>query len=306
MNFPPRFVRAGLDRLDAVQQRFKPSAFIVAVVKRYGDDRGGMYAALITFYGLLSVFPLLLLFVTSASMILGPNSAAEKRLVNSALSQFPVIGPKLEENIHALSSGSWLAFVSSFLFLLWGSLGITSALQMASHRAWRRPRHEEPNVLIRTGRGLLLLAVIGLSVVLTTVVAGISTSGYLRNFSVLVGLGALLGGAIVNLGVYFMALRILAPDGTGWKSLMPGTLVGGLGWTGLQQLGGYLINHQLHRTTEIYGFFAIVLGLIFWLNLGAQLFLYATEINVVGVQHNWPRGLFEPSEEVKAELGEAS
>jgi uncharacterized BrkB/YihY/UPF0761 family membrane protein len=34
------------------------------VIKKYGDDRGGQMAALITFYGFLAVFPLLLLLVT--------------------------------------------------------------------------------------------------------------------------------------------------------------------------------------------------------------------------------------------------
>ena len=92
MTFPPRWLRRILDGIDALQQRFKFSAFLVAVAKRHGDDRGGQYASLITFYGLLSVFPLLLLFITAASRILGPNSKATQNLIHSALSQFPVIG----------------------------------------------------------------------------------------------------------------------------------------------------------------------------------------------------------------------
>jgi len=303
VNFPPAFVSDGIDALDRAQRRVRPAAFAVAVVKRYGDDRGGMYAALITFYGLLSVFPLLLLFITIASMILGQNSAAEKSLVDSALSQFPVIGPKLASNIHVLSNGNWFAFTASFLFLAWGALGITSALQMASHRAWRLPRSEEPNLVIRTARGLLLLSVIAAAVVLTTVVAAISTSGYFGHFSPMVGLGADIGTGIVNVIAYFVALRVLAPVHAGWKTLAPGAIVGGLAWTGIQQLGGYLIHHQLQRTSEIYGFFAIVLGLIFWLNIGAQLFLIATEITVVADCHDWPRGLRDPSDEVAAERG---
>jgi membrane protein len=37
--------------------------FPYAVVKKYGDDAGGRQAALITCYGFLSIFPLLLLGV---------------------------------------------------------------------------------------------------------------------------------------------------------------------------------------------------------------------------------------------------
>ena len=294
-----------VDVIDRLQRRFRVSAISVGVIKRYGDDRGGMYAALITFYGLLSVFPLLLLFSTVASRLLGPDSKATKSLINSALEQFPVIGTRLSANVHALSRGNTLATVVSALFLLWGALGVTSALQTASHRMWRRPRFEEPDVLKRTARGLLLLGVVAASVVLTTAAAALSSSGYLRQFSTILPLAIFIAQVIVNIGSYLLALRILAPPGTSWRALVPGTIVGGLGWSILQQVGGYLISHQLHRTSEIYGFFAIVLGLIFWLNLGAQLFLLSSELNVVLATSAWPRGLTEPSDEVKAELAKA-
>jgi YihY family inner membrane protein len=294
-----------LDALDRLLQRFRPTSVGVAVIKRYGDDHGGRESALITFYGTLSVFPLLLLLTTLASKILGANSSATQRIINSALEQFPVIGTRLKDNIHSLAQGSWPAFLGSCLFLLWGALGITSSLQMASLKMWRRPRFEEPNLLVRSWRGLRLLGVLAASVILASVVAGISASGYLRQFSEVLNVGALVVGALINLSAYFLALRILAPREVGNRSLLPGTLMGGIGWTALQQTGGYLLSHQLHRTSEIYGFFAIVIGLIFWLNIGAQLFLYSTELNVVLSEHAWPRGLREVSPEVAAEIAAA-
>ena len=302
MTFPPRWLQRILDRIDALQKRFKVSAFVIAIAKRHGDDRGGQYASLITFYGLLSVFPLLLLFITAASRILGPNSTATKNLIHSALGQFPVIGTHLETNIHALATGSTFALVASALFLLWGALGITSALQGASNEAWRVPRHREPNLWIRTGRGLLLLGVIGVSVVFTTVSASVAASGWLVHFSKLASPGLIVLGILLNLGAYLVALKILAPSARPWREVLLGAVLGGLTWSLLQHVGGYLLSHQLHRTSEIYGFFAIVLGLIFWLNNGARIFLYATETNVVFATHDWPRGLYEPSEAAKASL----
>jgi YihY family inner membrane protein len=302
VSFPPRWLKAILDRIDRLQQRHQVAAFAVAVQKRYGDDRGGMYSALITFYGLLSVFPLLLLFITAASRILGPSSSATQSLVNSALKQFPTIGSSLAANIHALNKGHGLATVASALFLLWGALGVTSALQASSHEAWRRPRHHQPNLWIRTARGLLLLGVIATSVILTTVSASFAASGYLTQFSSWLAPALIVVGALINIGAYLLALKILAPKPTGFSTLLPGALVGGIGWSALQQVGGYLISHQLHRTAAIYGLFATVLGLIFWLNLGARLFLYANEINIVRAQRAWPRGLFEPSDAAKASI----
>src|SRR6202046_4060246 len=93
-------------RADKAQQGVRPVAFAVGVFKKFGDDRGGSLAALMTFYGFLSLFPLLLLLVT----ILGFFGASEHsfvgRVENSAFSQFPVVGTKLSTNIHGLHDRS--------------------------------------------------------------------------------------------------------------------------------------------------------------------------------------------------------
>jgi uncharacterized BrkB/YihY/UPF0761 family membrane protein len=47
--------------------------FPYAVVKKYGDDAGGRQAALITYYGFLSIFPLLLLGVAVLSRVLADH-----------------------------------------------------------------------------------------------------------------------------------------------------------------------------------------------------------------------------------------
>ena len=58
--------------------------------------------------------------------------------------------------------------------------------------------------------------------------------------------------------------------------------------------GGYLVGHNLKHASEVYGFFAVVLGLLSWLYLGAQLTLYAAEVNVVRARRLWPRSLLQP------------
>ena len=44
---------------DRLQRRYAVLGFPYAVVKKYGDYGGGREAALITYYGFLSIFPLL-------------------------------------------------------------------------------------------------------------------------------------------------------------------------------------------------------------------------------------------------------
>jgi YihY family inner membrane protein len=267
----------------------------VAVLKKYGDDRGGSLAALVTFYGFLAVFPLLLLFVTVAGIVLGGNKEAEQRVVNSALSEFPVIGDKLASSITALHRATPLAFVVSAIGLLWGSLGVTNHLQQASARIWDVPRHKEAGLLPRVAHGLLLLGTIAAAVLGSAVLAGISTIGGGKQAApAAYWAWTLIGAVAVNLAAYLVALHILAPKGTAWRCLLPGMVIGGIGWTVLETVGGLLVSHFLRHSTELYGLFATVLGLVFWLSLGSQLFIYASETNVVLLRHLWPRHLDDP------------
>jgi uncharacterized BrkB/YihY/UPF0761 family membrane protein len=62
----------------------------------------------------------------------------------------------------------------------------------------------------------------------------------------------------------------------------------------LQAVGGYFISHQLANTSDTYGTFAVVLGLLAFLYLEAELTLYAVEINVVHEYRLWPRSVAPP------------
>jgi hypothetical protein len=54
------------------------------------------------------------------------------------------------------------------------------------------------------------------------------------------------------------------------------------------------LTHGNPRSPKEYGASALVLGLIGFLYLAAQVTLYASEINVVRARHLWPRGLVQP------------
>ena len=71
-------------------------------------------------------------------------------------------------------------------------------------------------------------------------------------------------------------------------------MIAGVAWQVLQAVGGFLVGHYLRHTSQVYGGFAIVLGLLFWLYLGARLTLYAAEVNVVAARQLWPRSLLQP------------
>ena len=81
---------------DELQQRHAWLAFPVAVWKKFGDDQAGNLAALIAYSALVAIFPLLLVLVTVLDIVLKNDPELQQKLLNSALTQYPVIGPQLQ------------------------------------------------------------------------------------------------------------------------------------------------------------------------------------------------------------------
>ena len=65
-------------------------------------------------------------------------------------------------------------------------------------------------------------------------------------------------------------------------------------WTILQALGGYFIGHVLNKQSDAGKTFGLVIALLVWLHLGAQVTIYSAEINVVVTRRLWPRSLLGP------------
>ena len=277
-----------LARIDRWQQRHGPTAFIFAVVKKFSDDRGGSLAALLTYYGFLAIFPLLLVLVTALRILLRNNVTLQHDLLNSALADFPIVGTQIRKNLHGLP-GEGIGLVVGLVVLLWGSMGVAQAGQHAMAEVWNVPVRSRPGFLPRLGRSILVLLIIG-----TGVIGGATLTSFVAGHSLLLELAAFLLGVLVNGLVYLGAFRALTPKAVPTRDLRLGALIGGAAWTVLQAVGGYLIARQLRHSSELYGFFAIVLGLMAWLVLAAQLSLYSAEINVVRARRLWPRSLTPP------------
>ena len=280
-----------LRRVDGTQQRLGPLAFGFAVIKKFGDDRGGLLCAMLAFYGFLSIFPLLLLLVTVLGFLGGGPHSLAHRIEASAFSQFPLVGSKLSSNIHALHSGNTFGLVVGILVVLWGSQGALQAAQFAQAEIWHVPASVRPNFWARLGRAALMMVVLAVFLVATTVLAGLVTIG---NHGTWAAIGAVVLSLVLNVTLFIVAFRVLTPRQIEWSELWPGAIVGGVGWTVLQYVGGLLVEHNLRNTSKVYGSFALVLGLIAFLYLSAQMTVYAGEINVVRARRLWPRSMVQP------------
>jgi YihY family inner membrane protein len=286
----PKRVEIGIRKIDRFQQNHGALGFPFAVMQKFGNDQAGGKAALIAYYGLFALFPLLLLFTTILGYVLHDNEKLRKDLVDSALGNFPIIGTQLRSQVHSLT-GSALAIVIGALLLLYGAIGLGLATQNAMNTVWNIPYVRWPPIILRYLRGAAVLALLASSTIGSTVLTG---------FATLVSHGwpdralLLVGSLVVSFALILVAFMVTTADPLTWRDLALGALLATVFWQVMQLIGGWYVGRELQHSTDTYGFFGIVIVLLVWIYLGAQAFLVAAEINVVQRYRLWPRSITQP------------
>jgi membrane protein len=277
-------------RADDAQRRHPVLAFPFAVLKKFGDDRAAQMAALIAYYGFFSLFPLLLVFVTVVSFVIENDPALQERLLDSILSRFPLIGADIEREIGQIT-GSTVALVIGLVLALWSGTAVVTTTQWAMDDVWDVPRAERPAFVRRVLRALVMLVALGASVVvsafLTALDGGVGFAGAVLEVL------SLAGTLLLSAALFAIAFRVLTVANVSWRDVIPGALVAAVSWTVLLMLGTWIVDRYVSQATAVYGAFAIVIGLLAWISLFAQLFLMAAEVNVVRVRRLWPRSLVD-------------
>jgi hypothetical protein len=136
-------VQAVLRRVDRYQQRHALVGVPFAVVRKFGDDRGGNLSILLAWNAFFAPLPLLLVLVTLLGYLLGRQPALQQRVLHSAFAEFPILGTQLAQNVHSLRANGF-GLVVGFAGSLWGARGITQAGQYAMAEIWNIPTKERP------------------------------------------------------------------------------------------------------------------------------------------------------------------
>jgi len=277
-----------LDRADSSQRRRPWLAFPLAVLKKYGDDQAGNLAALMAYYAFLSIFPILLVFVTVLGFVLRGNPELYRHLLNSALVEFPVIGDQLRfQGLH----GNWWVLAFSVLISLWGARGVATAAMTAFNGVWNVPHHLRPGFWPGLLRSVGLLLTLGVTLIVTGTLSGVGGAGRL---GLALRVGALLVSALLNVGLFLLAFRLATAPVVRIRDMLMSAVVAAVLWQMLLMVGALLLTHQVRPAQSLYGAFGVVLGLLGWLQLQAQITLYAMEADVVRARRLWPRAVAPP------------
>ena len=286
VSWPERQVR----RIDRFQQRHVVLAFPWAVMQKFGNDQAGGKAAPMAYYGLVALFPLLLLLATILGFVLAGNPALREQMINSALGSIPVIGDQLRSQVHPLE-GSNTALIIGIIGTIYGSLGVGFAAQNAMNTVWNIPFVRWPNIYKRYLRTFGVIGLLGLAVLsstaLTTFGTAIANGAAATVFSIV-------GSFLVNLGLFLLAFMVLTAESLRPRDVAVGVVCAAVFWQTLQLIGTWYVARGLAQASPTYGIFAIVITLLSWLYLGSQTTLLAAEINVVLRYRLWPRSVTQP------------
>jgi uncharacterized BrkB/YihY/UPF0761 family membrane protein len=269
---------------DGLQRRHSVLGFPYAVVKKYGNDAGGREAALITYYGFLSIFPVLLLGVAVLSRALASHPDLRERLVAAVVPA--ALRPTVEHSLATLPT-STVPLVVGLIGLLFSATGVVfSVYQTLNHVAAVPHRHRAPffSRYIRVFVMLAALLLGGLAVGALTVVATAlpGQPGVQRA-------AAVAGSALVIFALLLLAARLLLVRPAPFRALWPGALLGAVAVTVLLTIGAPLLARLVAKAGPVYGSFATVAGMFALLYLIGQALVYSAEVAAVRYARLWPR-----------------
>ena len=277
--------------LDSAQRRHSVLGVPIAVFYKFVDDQGPYLAAIISFYALLAIFPLLLLATSIFGFVLQGNPDLQAQVLDSTLATFPIIGEELGRP-NGLQ-GSTAGVVVGSLAALYGSLGLATALQNALNVAWSVPRNSRPNPIALRLKSLLLMTATGLFVMAITILSlfvsetntlGTDNDPYVLWLTRLANV--MLTGLLLTVVFRFAAAR---RHHIGRAA--PGAFTVAVLWLVLQLTGVWYTEQVLAGTEGMDATFGLVLGLIGLIYFAAFIGVIGIEVNVVLERRLWPRAL---------------
>ena len=271
--------------VDNWQRRRRWVAFPYAVVKKYGEDEAGYQAALLTYYGFLSLFPLLLVLTTLVGIVGGDHETLKQTILQGLTNYFPSFGDQLSKIQSIQKNGA--ALIVGILFSLYGARGVADAFRNGVNHIWETPKSQRPGFPKANLQSLAIIGVGGGGFLLASISSAVAAAaGHGPLFRII--------SIVLNLFILFWVFRLLInlalPNHLPSRNTRSGAAAAAIGLVTLQLLGNLILKNELRNLNAVYSIFALSLGLLFWLYLQAQTIYYAVEIASVRSMKLYPRG----------------
>lgn len=284
-----------LARLDRFQREHGWVAFPYAVIRKYLDDDGPRHAALITYYGFLSLFPLLLLGVAIVSRLLATDEELRHELITAIVPR--TLQPTVESAASSLPT-SPVALVIGVVGLLYSATGVVFAAYRTLNHVAGVPYRSLPNPIGAYARifAVVLLLLAGVLAGGSLAVAGAAVP-HLGAFDRLL---AAAGTGVSAFVVLLFGVRLLLVRKTSGRMLWRPAVLAALILALVLHVGGPVLTRLIKSAGPVYGAFATVAGLFTLLYLVSQALVLVAEIAAVRQARLWPRAL-DPADPTEAD-----
>ena len=259
------------EKLDEYGERWKWFGTVLRVQKRYSELNGNYLASAVTLSSFLSIFPLLLFAIA----ILGFFVANSDNFANDVIERLGITGDaaqNIEDALDQAQKSRRAASVIGIVGLLWSGLGLVAAVQYAINAAWqvagRGWRDKLKGLMWLGGAALLFLTSFATSAIIGLLPAFLKPLTFIASLS-------------VNLGLWLWTFKVLSTRDIGWKSLLPGAVVGAIGLNILTFVGGIYVPKAVASASALWGTIGIVFAILAWLLFFGRLVVYSAVVNVI-------------------------
>ena len=259
----------------ALRQRVTLVDVVLGTYEGFARHLTARNVAVLAYYGVLTIFPLLMAATTILGFVLEDNPDLQQDIIDSAISQIPVIGDQIEANAGQITGSYWALFIGLGI-ALWSSMKAFVGLQTALDDTWEVPVLDRDGMPKQRFRALVGIAVIGIAQVASVVLAGLVAEAGLPTLG---QIGLAVGGALINAAATATMYRYLTSADVRWRDVWPGAAFCAVLFTILQFLGTKLMTDALASAEEVYGAFAGILALMTWISLYAFIALVGAELN---------------------------
>jgi membrane protein len=271
-------------RISRIRERRPVVDHVVRMQEHYGAVKAGQQAGAVTYFGFLSVFPILALAFFVVGYVAKVYPAAKANLVSAIDQVLPnIIGNGAGQlSLTDIQSSAGTVGAIGLVGVVYSGLGWLSAMRDARVVVFEEPQKDQPNFVVGKLRDLLTLVVVGFVLIVAVAVSGL-VSGFSQDVLDWVGLGSQLSwllwlltlafGLVANSVLFFALFRLLAEPPTPTRSLWSGALLGAVGFEALKQVSGLLLSST--QGQPAFQAFGIALILLVWINYFSRVVLYA-------------------------------
>lgn len=264
------------ERIAALRARWPWLDQVLAVQDRVTDVNGGLVASAITISIFVSIFPLLLVAIG----VVGFLAAGDGQLAGRIVDDLGLTGSAADTVQRAVAHAAASRRAASLVGLAglaWSGSAVAVALQQGVRAPWQERSEGLRDRLL--GMAWLAGAALGFAAALAL--------GGILNFlpdQVPVPLaagGAVLVGLAFEIGMFWWVFWGLGTRRVPLRDLLPGAVVGGVGFEALKLVGTVLVPRLVARSSSLYGPIGIAFAILAWIALFARLLIFASATNAV-------------------------